>query len=105
MLRGERREEVMDKTEIEEGRERNKILKKHVDQLMEHFETVQIFVTCQLATKDGLMCTLANNEGAGNFFARRGQVRDWMLRQDEVAASGGDLISPDDDDEENNDDE
>lgn len=50
--------------------------------LLEHFDSVQIFVTSKSGegkdrTTDGIDC------GGGNFYARIGQVREWILTQDE----------------------
>lgn len=54
------------------------IIKKHISMLMEHFSTVQIFVT--KSNRDGTDCS-AN--GAGEFYARMAYVREWMITQDE----------------------
>ncbi len=51
--------------------------------LMEHFDTVQIFVTRE---QEG--GTIAANFGGGNWYARRGQVGVWMVRQDAIDAGG-----------------
>lgn len=51
-----------------------------IAQLMEHFDTVQIFVTRQ--ETDG---TVNCNQGSGNWFARRGQVEDWLVKRVEEA--------------------
>lgn len=56
------------------------LLEKHVNQLAEHFDTVQIFVTRTDAQEDG---TVNANKGAGNWFARYGQVQNWILKADE----------------------
>lgn len=58
-----------------------KLVNAHVEQLMEHFDTVQIFVTRHMpAEADG---TVSASLGAGNWLARRGQIRDWQLESDE----------------------
>ena len=58
-------------------------LVEHSDQLAEHFDTVQIFCTRHEAGKeDG---TVAVNQGAGNWFARVGQVKEWIVKKDEEA--------------------
>lgn len=54
------------------------LLKKAAGQLMEHFDTVQIFVTKQCDGADG---TVNANWGCGNWFARYGQVNGWLIYQ------------------------
>jgi hypothetical protein len=54
------------------------VLRRHAAQLMEHFETVQIFVT-----RDKKKLTQAMNYGDGNFYARLAQAREFVVRQDE----------------------
>ncbi len=57
------------------------IVRQHVQQLVEHFDTVQILVSRHMpAEKDG---TVSIDQGAGNWFARRGQARDFILNGDE----------------------
>ena len=59
------------------------LVRQHVSQLSEHFDTVQIFVTRHEAMReDGTVNACC---GAGNFYARLGQVREWSVKQDEVA--------------------
>jgi len=55
-------------------------VQKSVDGLMEHFDTVQIFVTRLDSERDG---TVNVNIGAGNWFARFGQVCEWTTKQNE----------------------
>lgn len=54
------------------------IIEKHIAQLMEHFESVQI-----IATKIEGDETIAASKGDGNWYARVGSVRDWLAQQDE----------------------
>lgn len=57
-----------------------KMLDDHCNKLMEHFDSVQIFVTRnEQARADG---TLQVNRGAGNFYTRYGQLREWSLYED-----------------------
>ena len=59
------------------------LVQQHVDQLMDHFDSVQVFVTRHMpAEHDG---TVSINLGAGNWFTRRGQTREWVLVEDERA--------------------
>jgi hypothetical protein len=53
---------------------------KAVEALSEHFDTVQVFVTRHINNEDG---TAAINLGAGNWYARYGQVQDFIVRCDE----------------------
>jgi hypothetical protein len=56
-------------------------LKSHVQALIEHFDTVQIFCSRHMpAEANG---TVSLSEGAGNWLARRGHVHDWTLYCDE----------------------
>ena len=51
-------------------------IQKHVDALMEHFDTVQIFVTRY--ENEG---TTHLRHGSGNVFARRGQIAEWLTKE------------------------
>jgi hypothetical protein len=54
------------------------ILQRHVTALMEHCDSVRIFVTVN--ERDGeVSCT----EGSGSFKAQMGHVREWIIRQEE----------------------
>jgi hypothetical protein len=57
--------------------EMERIVKRAVSQLGEHFDSVQIFVTSQ----EGRL-TKAYWHGAGNWYARLGQVGEWLVMQD-----------------------
>lgn len=50
---------------------------RHLNALMEHFETVQIVATRQKG--DMTQCL---TRGRGNVFARQASVREWLLRHD-----------------------
>ena len=63
-----------------------KLLDEHVAKLTEHFENVQIF--CSRVT-DGGELTFGLQRGAGNFYAREGQVREWLTEKDEQAREEG----------------
>ena len=56
-----------------------KVMADHVARLEEHFDTVQIF--CSRGSDDGgtITCQL----GGGNWFARYGQIRQWIVKQEE----------------------
>ncbi len=51
-----------------------------VNELMEHFDSVRIFVTLHNGAGDS---TYAFDSGAGNFYAQLGQVAEWMAMQDQ----------------------
>lgn len=56
-------------------------LQDHVNQLMEHFDLVQIFASRHEPAKlDG---TIACNRGGGNWFSRYGQITEWVRFEDE----------------------
>lgn len=50
------------------------LIQRHACAIGEHFDTVQIF--CTKETDTG---TRSKNYGVGNWYARYGQVRDWVL--------------------------
>lgn len=57
------------------------LVEKHVKQLGEFFDSVQIFTTRhEQGEKDG---TINIALGCGNWFSRYGQVRDYLVKQDE----------------------
>lgn len=59
-------------------------IEKVAQVLGEHFDTVQIFATRhEPGAKDA--GTYRFSAGCGNWYARYGQVREWMLMQDEMA--------------------
>lgn len=60
------------------------ILCGHVAQLLEHFESVRVFVTRSVRGDDG-PASLGGSQGGGNFYAQIGQVREWLVQQDHRA--------------------
>jgi hypothetical protein len=50
------------------------IVRSHINGLMEHFDAVQIFVTCP-EDDGGTMCYY---DGAGNWYARIGMVKEMI---------------------------
>ena len=59
--------------------EEMKIVSKAVQELSEHFDSVHVFVTRYQDNDTG---TFGIQKGAGNFFARVGQIKEWCVRQD-----------------------
>ena len=56
------------------------LVDRHAHQLAEHFDSVQIFVTRQ----HGEVASTGSYEtGVGNFYARFGQVREWLIIQEQ----------------------
>lgn len=55
-------------------------IKEHVTQLAEHFDTVHIFVTRH---EEGDIGTTNASWCHGSYFTRRGQIEDWVIKQDE----------------------
>ena len=70
---------------MERSRDRDlELVKQHVEQLGEHFDSVQIFVTRHEAGElDG---TININTGAGNWFARYGHIRNWINTEEAISA-------------------
>jgi hypothetical protein len=58
-----------------------KIIDLAVARLAEHFDTVQVFVT----RHDSRTGTINVQRGSGNWFARSGQVREWLIKQDQIS--------------------
>jgi hypothetical protein len=59
------------------------IISKYCDLLAEHFDTVEIF--CTRVQQDGTGDTVVLNLGCGNWYARYGQIREWLIRSDQKA--------------------
>lgn len=58
----------------------NRIVKAHVDQLGEHFDSVQIM--CSNLEQGGEF-TAKYASGSGNWYARVGMTREWLMYHDE----------------------
>lgn len=71
----------------EEEQDLNRI-KEAALKLGEHFETVQIFATRHQSETEDNTGTVNCNYGVGNWFARLGFVKDWVIRQDEYTRIG-----------------
>ncbi len=61
------------------------IVAKAVDQLGEHFDSVQVFVT-RYEPNGGDQTSTQLNCGSGNWLTRYGHIKDWLLRQEAIAA-------------------
>lgn len=60
-----------------------KIVTKAIQDLSEHFDSIQIFATRYDANSEG--ATVNVSKGTGNWFARAGQVREWIIKEDEAS--------------------
>ena len=54
------------------------IVDRCASQIREHVDTVQILVTLQ---RDDTETTMSYEKGIGNFYARQGQVQEWLTMQ------------------------
>ena len=68
-------------------------LQKAIDQLAEHYDTVHVFAT-RYNPHEGTTMTV--NKGCGNYYARMGQVQEWMVKNNEEARVGVRPDNPDD---------
>jgi hypothetical protein len=63
-----------------EEKQRMDIVLKAVNDLGEHFDSVRVFVSEHRGEEDG---TLKLTAGVGNYITQFGQIRLWMLLQEE----------------------
>jgi hypothetical protein len=63
----------------DEARRLEEMIEKHVMQICEHVDTVRIFITTNRGDGTYGCCT----RGAGNYYAQRDSVREWLMRQDQ----------------------
>ena len=67
---------TQEEKELREANDReHRIIQNHAAMLMEHFDCVQIFASKHKGETVG---TITFNHGAGNYFARFGQVEKWV---------------------------
>lgn len=62
------------------------MVRQHVEKLGEFFESVSIFATYH--EEGGQRGTIHINMGCGNYFARIGHVKDWIIKEDEATRLG-----------------
>jgi len=60
-------------------------LEEACNTLAEFFDTVQIFATRLELEGEDRGCTTNASWGTGNWFARKGQVDAWVLKQNEIS--------------------
>jgi hypothetical protein len=60
------------------------LVRRHVGQLAEHFESVQVFATVH-RREGARMVSNALDLGSGCWYTRYGQIREWLLMNDERA--------------------
>jgi len=68
-------------SEDQELQDALELLKKAARSLGEHFDSVQIYCTRHIPDEGAE----SFNFGIGNWYARYGQVAEWMIKQDEDA--------------------
>lgn len=69
-----------DEERLDEGSEyRRRLVDAKVNELMEHFDSIRIFVSF----RGSPTTTQTYTTGGGNFHAQMGQVKEWVIRQDE----------------------
>jgi hypothetical protein len=71
------------------------IVRSHVARLAEHFDTCQVFVTRHASDEAG---THTFQLGGGNWCARFGQVREWVVKEEARFALDARAAGADDDD-------
>lgn len=70
-----------DEVPVQNGDADVAMLREAAEKLSEHFDSVHIFTTRYESNLDH--GTINVNWGTGNWFARYGQIRTWLKRQDE----------------------
>lgn len=60
------------------------IVKRKASEIMEHADSVQIFITKHSGGDCG---TVAYAHGQGNWYSRYGQIQEWMMQQDNTGPS------------------
>ena len=61
----------------------DRVLERHLAALMEHFDAVQIFATRVQRGPEGGNEVPAWTSGRGNWYARYGQIQQWMIMEDQ----------------------
>ena len=69
-------------TPEQERDEKLALVRRHIAQLAEHFDTVQIF-----CTKSEGKNTVQWKDGVGNWYARYGQVSAWLAEEKRIIES------------------
>ena len=70
-----------DEVPVPEGDADVKMLREAAEKLSEHFDSVHIFTTRYESSLDH--GTVNVNYGTGNWFARYGQIRTWLVKAEE----------------------
>lgn len=58
-----------------------KLIQDFIDKVSEHVDSVRVFVTHPANNGNG--DSVSFSQGGGNLFAQQGQIRAWVLRQDQ----------------------
>lgn len=59
------------------------VIDECLNKLAEHYDCVQIFAS-RHDVDDNEKKTLGSDRGKGNWFARYGQVKEWVIREEEA---------------------
>lgn len=70
----------MERLSMYNQKEIEKQIETFCSSIMEHADSVRVFVTSHDGVADN---SYAFSMGKGNFFAQVGQVREWIVRQDQ----------------------
>lgn len=65
-----------------EGKEDFERVRRAAEALSEHFDSVQIFCTRHDTGGEG--GTINVKFGVGNYYARLGHIREWLIKEDEA---------------------
>lgn len=78
------------------SKEDEKAIREVVARLMEHYDSVRIFVTRHVGQND---VTESFETGGGNLLAQLGQVQQWLTIQNRYAEHHADKAAKEDDEE------
>lgn len=81
-------------TELDQQEFDDALIRRALDLVSEHFDTVRIFVTRD--SVNSIQETMAHSTGRGSFYAQYGHIKMWTLRQEELEKSQARKDSSDD---------
>jgi hypothetical protein len=70
-------------SEDEKAKARLETIKKYATLIMSHADVDTVQIICTKVRHDGSNDTESLSFGDGNWFARCGSVREWLMKQDE----------------------
>ena len=74
----------------------DKCVERFLHEIGEHTQSARVFLT--YPTEDGKPHYAGYTNGCGNFFAQKGQITDWVIRQEEYVREDARRQSDDDED-------